>query len=207
MPEASGCQAAPARAPRREPNVRPRNPLLRRPPRLGYAARFRPGQSAVSHPIDPMAWRFALNRPWSRALPGLLALVLIAAGAGAARAAAEVHKFSLVLSAIPTQIVGGDFNDQIDLVNRSLTASSLESLNKITYGWLFDAELRYFVRPNFAVAAGVGQLRSKSQREYSFTRTDDVTITAEGLSAPIHVGGDFYFAPYNQGDFQARAYV
>jgi len=148
-----------------------------------------------------------LNRPWSRALPGLLALVLIAAGAGAARAAAEVHKFSLVLSAIPTQIVGGDFNDQIDLVNRSLTASSLESLNKITYGWLFDAELRYFVRPNFAVAAGVGQLRSKSQREYSFTRTDDVTITAEVLSAPIHVGGDFYFAPYNQGDFQARAYV
>ena len=148
-----------------------------------------------------------MNRLWSRALPGLLALALVAALTGRARAAAEVHKFSLVLSAIPTQIIGGDFNDQIDVVNQNLTSNSLEALSKITYGWLFDAELRYFVRPNFAVAAGVGQLRSKSRREYSFTRTDDVTITAEVLSAPIHVGGDYYFTPYNQGDFQARAYL
>jgi hypothetical protein len=149
-----------------------------------------------------------LTRLWSRALPGLLALTLLAGGAGRARAAAEVHKFSLVLSAIPTQIVGGDFNDAIDFINTTeLLPRGLEGLDKITSGWQFGAELRYFVRPNFAVAAGVGQLRSKSRREYSFTRTDNVTVTAEVLSAPIHLGGDYYFTPYNQGDFQARAYV
>lgn len=149
-----------------------------------------------------------MNRSWSRALPGLLALALLAGGAGRAHAAAEVHKFSLVLSAIPTQIMGGDFNDRIDLVNEAqLLPRGLEGLDKITNGWQFDAELRYFMRPNFAVAAGVGQLRSKSRRQYSFTRTDDVTVTAEMLSAPIHLGGDYYFTPYNQGDFQARAYV
>ena len=148
-----------------------------------------------------------MNRPWSRTLPGLLALSMLAAGAGRAHAAAEVHKFSLVISAIPSQISGGDFNDQIDVVNRLLTASSLESLKKISFGWQFDAELRYFVRPNFAVAAGIGQLRSKSERQYSFSRTDDVTVTAQVLSAPVHLGGDFYFTPYNQGDFQARAYI
>ena len=148
-----------------------------------------------------------MNRLWSRTLPGLLAISMLAAGAGRARAAAEVHKLSLVISGIPSQIMGGDFNDKIDLVNTTLTALQLETLKKISFGWEFDGELRYFVRPNFAIAAGLGQLRSKSSREYSFTRTDDVTITAEVLSAPIHVGGDYYFTPYNQGDFQARAYV
>jgi hypothetical protein len=150
----------------------------------------------------------ALNRLWARALPGLLALALLGGGAGRAHAAAEVHKFSLVLTAIPTQIMGGDFNDHIDMVNKvNLLPRGLEGLDKITYGWQFDAELRYFVRPNFAVAGGIGQLRSKSSRQYSFTRTDEVTVTAEVLSAPIHLGGDYYFTPYNQGDFQARAYV
>ncbi len=149
-----------------------------------------------------------MNRLWSRTLPGLLALSMLAGVAGQAGAAAEVHKFSLVISAIPTQIQGGDFNDQIELINNGfLIPRQLETLKKIGFGWQFDAELRYFVRPNFAVAAGVGQLRSKSRREYSFTRTDDVTVNAEVLSAPIHVGGDYYFTPYNQGDFQARAYV
>jgi len=149
-----------------------------------------------------------LNHHWSRALPGLLALTLLAAGAGRVQAAAEVHRASLVLTAIPTQIMGGDFNDQIDFVNKTnLLPRGLEGLDKITYGWQFGVELRYFVRPNVAVAGGISQLRSKSSREYSFTRTDDVTITAEVLSAPIHLGGDYYFTPYNQGDFQARAYV
>jgi hypothetical protein len=133
---------------------------------------------------------------------------VFAGSAGRAHAAAEVHKFSLVLSAMPTQIMGGDFNDQIDFLNETqLLPRGLDGLDKITSGWQFDGELRYFLRPNFAVAAGVGQLRSKSRREYSFSRTDNVTVTAEVLSAPIHVGGDYYFTPYNQGDFQARAYV
>ena len=149
-----------------------------------------------------------MNRLWSRALPGLLGLSLLVAGAGRARAAAETHRFNLVLSAIPSQIAGGDFNDAIDVVNRTrLIPLGLESLDKISYGWLFDGELRYFVRPNFAISAGVGQLRSTSKREYSFTAQDNVTVTAEVLSVPLHVGGDYYFTPYNQGDFQARAYV
>ena len=29
----------------------------------------------------------------------------------------------------------------------------------------------------------------------------------EVLSVPVSVGADYYMAPYNQGDFQARAYV
>jgi hypothetical protein len=133
---------------------------------------------------------------------------MLSVGAGLARAAAEAHRFNLVLSAIPTQIVGGDFNDTIDMVNRTgLIPRGLESLDKISYGWLFDGELRYFVRPNFAISGGVGQLRSKSKREYSFSSLDNVTVTAEVLSVPLHVGGDYYFTPYNQGDFQARAYI
>jgi len=149
-----------------------------------------------------------LNPLRSRALPGLLALATLAGGAGLARAAAEVHRFSLVISALPSQIDGGDFNDVIDVINRTqLIPRGLEGLNKISYGWLFDAELRYFVRPNFALAAGVGQIRSKSKQQYSFTRQDNITVEADVMSVPIHVGGDYYFTPYNQGDFQARAYI
>jgi hypothetical protein len=149
-----------------------------------------------------------LTRPWLRAVPGLVALALVAGVADLARAAAEVHKLNLVLNAIPTSIAGGDFNDvTIKAINANLNRRGLETLDNISYGWMFGAELRYFLRPNFAVAAGVGQLRSTSKREYTFSRSDDVTIRAEILSVPIHVGGDYYFTPYNQGDFQARAYV
>jgi len=141
-------------------------------------------------------------------LPGLIALALLAGHASPAGAAAEVHKFNLVLTASPSEIVGGDVNDYLDRFNRLvLVPQGRESLSQIRYGWLFDAELRYFVRPNFAVSAGVGQLRSKSTREFSFTRSDDWTLTAEVLTAPVHVGGTYYLAPYNQGDFQARAYL
>ena len=147
-------------------------------------------------------------RPWLRAVPGLVALTLVAGGAHLARAAAEVHRFNLVLNAIPTSIAGGDFNDvTIKAINANLNNRGLETLDNISYGWMFGAELRYFLRPNFALAAGVGQLRSTSKREYTFSRSDDVTIRAEVLSVPIHLGGDYYFTPYNQGDFQARAYV
>lgn len=149
-----------------------------------------------------------MNRLWTRALPGLIALALLPIGAGRARAAAEVHRFNLVISAYPTQIVGGDFNDVIDTFNKTaLLPRGFESLNEITYGWMFEGELRYFLRQNFAVCAGVGQLRSSTSREFTFGVSDDITVRAEVLSVPIHVGGDYYFTPYNQGDFQARAYV
>lgn len=164
---------------------------------------------AVFHiEIDPFARRFALNRLWTRALPGLFALALLPAGARVARAAAEVHRFNLVISAYPMQIVGGDFNDAIDSFNNKiLLPRGFQTLSEITYGWMFQGELRYFLRQNFAVCAGVGQLRSKSTREFTFGISDDISVRAEILSVPIHLGGDYYFTPYNQGDFQARAYA
>lgn len=150
-----------------------------------------------------------MNRFWRCAVPALLATVLLAGAATRARAAAEIHKFNLVLSAIPTQVNGGGFNDLIDNFNQQLTRppNALQGLDKIGSGWLYDAELRYFVRPNFAVCAGIGQLRAGSDREYLPSLSADITLKAEIISAPIHVGGDFYFTPYNQGDFQARAFL
>ena len=149
-----------------------------------------------------------MNRLGAGALAGLAAALLLSAGSDPAGAAAEVHKFNLVITASPSQIVGGDFNDAIDSFNRLfLVPRGLESLDEISYGWLFDAELRYFVRPNLAVSAGVGQIRSRSTREYSFSPVDNVSVEAQVLSVPIHLGGTYYFTPYNQGDFQARAYL
>lgn len=134
--------------------------------------------------------------------------LLLAAASGPAWSAAEVHRLSLVLNAIPTSIDGGGFNDQIDAINRqALDPQGFQTLNKIGFGWGFGAELRYFVRPNVAVCAGVTQFRSRSKQDYAFSRADNLSLTAEVLSVPIHVGGDYYFQAYNQGDFQARAYV
>ena len=141
-------------------------------------------------------------------LPALLALAFLAGHSTPAGAAAEIHKLNLVLTASPSQIQGGDFNDYINNFNRNvLVPQGRESLDQIHSGWLFDVELRYLLRPNFAVSAGVGQMRSKSSRQYSFTRNDDWTLQAEVLTVPVHVGGTYYLAPYNQGDFQARAYL
>lgn len=150
-----------------------------------------------------------MNRIWRCAVPALLATILLAGAATTARAAAEIHKLNLVLSFIPTQVDGGNFNDLINSFNKQLSRppNSLQGLDQISSGWLYEAELRYFARPNFAVCAGVGQLRAGSDREYLPSLSSDVTLKAEIISAPIHVGGDFYFTPYNQGDFQARAFL
>lgn len=141
------------------------------------------------------------------ALPALCAALAVAGAAATARAAAEVHKLSLVLNAIPSSVDGGDFNRQIDETNAILQRNGLQTLDHISFGWEFGAELRYFVRPNLAVAAGVSQLRSQQQREYLPTLTSDVVLTGEVISAPIHVGADYYFTPYNQGDFRAQLYA
>ena len=141
----------------------------------------------------------------------LFALVLtfaVLAPVSSAWAAAEVHKLNLVLSAAPSEIKGGDLNRNIDYLNRNfLEAAGLEGLDNITYGWLFGAELRYFVRPDWAFTAGVGQLKQQSVREYLPALQQQVQIRQEILSVPVHIGGAFYFAPYNQGDFQARAFL
>lgn len=132
----------------------------------------------------------------------------LAFSAPSAWAAAEVHRLNLVLSAIPTEIKGGDFNDDIDYINRTtLEALGLEGLDNVTYGWLFDAELRYFLRPGWAVTAGVGQLKQQTRREYLPALQQQIQIRQEILSVPIRLGAAYYFEPYNQGDFQARAFI
>jgi len=143
-----------------------------------------------------------------RRLFAILLTFAVIAPASSAWAAAEVHRLSLVLSAAPSEIKGGDLNKNIDYINRNFLENvGLEGLDNITYGWLFDAELRYFVRPDWAITAGVGQLKQQSEREYLPALQQQVQIRQEILSVPVHIGGAYYFAPYNQGDFQARAFM
>ena len=146
---------------------------------------------------------------WSR-LGKVLAMVVLlglSARVRQAGAAAEVHRFNLVLSMVPSQVDGGDFNTTIDFINRTaLLPFGLEGMKRITFAWLFDAQLEYFIRQNMAISAGVGQIRAATNREYLPTLNAQVQLHGEVLSVPVHVGGTYYLAPYNQGDFQARAY-
>lgn len=128
--------------------------------------------------------------------------------AGEARAAAEVHRLNLVISANPTSIAGGDFNKVIDYYNlTTLRPYGNEELQHVAFGWAFDGELRYFVRPSFAVSAGVTHLRSAQKLEFLPQIGQSDNVIAEILAVPIHVGGAYYMQPYNQGDFQARAFL
>jgi hypothetical protein len=125
-----------------------------------------------------------------------------------AGAAATVHRFNLVLSAVPTSVDGGDYNDFIDNINRTaLEPRGLDGMEELSFGWYYEAQMRYFVRPNMAVHAGVGQLRMTTDREYLPFVGAAAQLHGEVLTVPVHVGGAYYLAPYNQGDFQARAYV
>jgi hypothetical protein len=138
------------------------------------------------------------------ALAGLVSF----ACARQAGAVAEVHHFNVVFSARPTYVGAKDFNNFIDRYNdQVLKPRGIEPLKRISYAWLFDTELRYLMRPNFAVVAGVGQLRSKTTREILPGLQQDVQIRVDIISVPIHIGGAYYFQPYNQGDFQARFYL
>lgn len=125
-----------------------------------------------------------------------------------ASAAAEVHRFNLVLSAAPSSIAGGGFNDRLEEFSRlQLAPRGLEELESPKFGWLYDASFLYFVRPNFAVVAGVGQIRTQSKREFLPALDQTIQLRAEMLSVPVHVGGNYYLQPYNQGDFQARVFL
>lgn len=142
---------------------------------------------------------------------GLSAILLLAVLAAwrvpAASAAAEVRRTSLVFSAVPTQIAGGGFNDLIDLVNRAeLEPRGLAPLDKINFSFMFDAELRHFVRQNIAVTAGIGQLKGRTVQTYLPGIGQSIDVIAAVTSIPIHAGAAYYLAPYNQGDFQARAF-
>jgi hypothetical protein len=150
-----------------------------------------------------------LLAPRLRAVTILSILLGVLFAAPAAFAAAQVNKLSLVLSANPTSLHPKEFNDQvIGTINRNvLDPRGLEHLDDISFAWLFDAQLRYFLRPNFTVEFGAGQLRSIVRREYLPALNAAVQYQAEILSVPVHIGGAYYFAPYNAGDFQARAYA
>ena len=138
----------------------------------------------------------------------LLCAVAIAWGS-TAHAAAQVSKFNLVLSANPTTVDPKDFNTLvIDRINRTvLDPRGLEGVNRIKFAWMFDAQMRYFVRPNFAVEAGLGQLKTSSKRSFLPAIGMAIDYRAELLSVPVHVGGAYYLPAYNQGDFQARWYM
>ena len=142
---------------------------------------------------------------------GLLLALAVAIGAVShaprAMAAAEVHKLNFVISSAPSQLAGGGMNDMLTRYNEYPLGENFESLSKITMGWQFDGELRYFVRPNFAVAMGIGHLKTESKREFQRAIGADVVLRGEVLAVPLHVGGLYYLAPYTQGDFQARAFV
>jgi len=139
-------------------------------------------------------------------IPAVVLLVLWRAPD--AGAAAEVHRLNLVISAIPSQVRATDFNEMIEDVNRTrLAPYSLEPLHKIKLSWMFDGELRYFARQNLAVSVGVTRLRASTKQEYLPTIGASNTLRSDITSIPIHAGAAYYFTPYNQGDFQARAYI
>jgi hypothetical protein len=128
--------------------------------------------------------------------------------APAVLASAEVHRLNLVFSTVPTAVRAGDFNDLIDYLNKvGLEPAGLEPLDKIRLSWLLDGELRYFARPNFAVSVGVTRLRAGTSQEYLPAIGVSYTVRSDITSVPIHAGGAYYLKPYNQGDFQARAYL
>jgi len=149
-----------------------------------------------------------LFRPRSAALAGL-ALGAILLLPSVVLAAAEVHRFSLALSATPTGVDAGDLNHAIDFYNRTVITPpprGYEPLDKISFGWLFTGELRYFLTRNLAMTAGVSQLRSKSSKEYLPALSQSIDVRADLITVPVHLGAAYYLQPYNQGDFQARMF-
>ena len=143
-----------------------------------------------------------------RIAASIVALCALVAHTAPVWAAAEVHRLSLMLSSNPTQLVARDVNDLLDDYNRIVLESrGLQGISKVTFAWYHQAELRYFVRPNVAVSAGFGQLRTMASREFLPRIGQRIQHRIEVLSVPVHVGAAYYLAPYNQGDFQARAYL
>ena len=147
-----------------------------------------------------------------RIVPGALAALALILGmlgvATRADAAATVHHFNIELGGGATQIAANNFNKQNEYLNRNfLEPRGLDGLDRLSYSFLYDIGVRYFVRQNVALRAGVGQLRVQTKREYLPAIRQDIHLRSEIFSVPMQVGADYYFAPYNQGDFQARAFV
>lgn len=144
----------------------------------------------------------------SGALLALAVVLGMAACAGQARAAATVHRFNLEIGGGATTIAADNFNDQNTFLNRNfLEPRGLDGFDRLSYSFLYDIGFRFFVRPNVALRAGVGQMRTQSKREYLPAIRQDIQLRTEILSVPMHLGADYYLAPYNQGDFRAQAFV
>ena len=127
-----------------------------------------------------------------------------------AMAAAEVHRLNLVISAMPSQIDGAGMNDLLDRYNEyplNGGGRTLNPIEKLKMAWYFDGELRYFVRPNFALAVGASRLSVQTQEEFLPSIGASINVVGDVVSVPLHVGAQYYLAPYTQGDFQARAFV
>lgn len=137
------------------------------------------------------------------------ALALAVLTPGAVFAAAEVHRFNFVASATPTGIDATDLNNVIDFYNRTVITPpprGYDPVAAIHFGWLFTGELRYFLTRNLALCGGVSQLRAKTSKEYLPALSQSIDVRAELITAPVHIGADYYLQPYNQGDFQARMF-
>jgi hypothetical protein len=63
------------------------------------------------------------------------------------------------------------------------------------------------LNPRIAINAGVGQIKKSTEQEYLPAIQQDIKLRWEFFSVPVSVGAAYYMAPYNQGDFQARAYL
>jgi hypothetical protein len=125
-----------------------------------------------------------------------------------AQAQAEVHKLNFMFSANPSSFKAEDYKNFLDDYNsRVLLPHDLKPLDNISWGWRFEGELRYFVTSSVAVSAGAGQLRTEKRQEYLPRISQRIEVRTNVVSAPIHVGASYYFSPYNQGNFRARAYL
>src|SRR5258705_1073153 len=92
-----------------------------------------------------------------RLLPWMLIAVAFLGKTPQAQAQAEVHKLNLMFSANPSSFKAEDYKNFLDDYNsRVLLQHDLKPLDNISWGWRFEAELRYFVSSNVAVSAGAG---------------------------------------------------
>src|SRR5580765_4261332 len=151
------------------------------------------GMSGTSDELHPDHGRSALIRRNTGAALALAAILGIPGTFSNAQAAAIVHRFNLELGAGFTSIAADNYNQQLDYTNIFLTSRGLQGLDHITYSFMYDAGIRFFVRPSFAVRAGVSQLRNQTKREYLPAIHEDINIRSEVFSIPISVGGDYYF--------------
>ncbi len=138
-----------------------------------------------------------------------LALILGTLGfAPRAHAAAVIHRFNLEIGGGASQIAANDYNQQNHFLNQNfIEPRGLQGFDAATFSFLYDIGARFFLRPNVALRASVGQMRTQNKREYLPAIHEDITIRTEILSVPMQIGADYYMAPYNQGDFQARAFI